>query len=166
MGSKAWRWFALVLPLLVLGIGIVRGERAIRTGETWHFDIGGYDPRDLLRGRYLRFRIEERWGEPHDATVDQADCACLEKAPGDAPPTLRAASCSFAKESCQNFVVRAELKNLDRFYIPEAHARDLEKRLQDAAARDAAQILVAIDRSGTPVIVDLLVDGASIGGSR
>ena len=166
MGSKAWRWFALVLPLLVLGVGIVRGERAIRTGETWHFDIGGYDPRDLLRGRYLRFQIEEKWGEPHDANVGEADCACLEKVPDDAAPILRAASCSFAKQRCQSFVVRAKLKNLDRFYIPEARARDLEKRLQDAATRNAAQILVAIDRNGTPIIVDLLVDGAPLGAGR
>ena len=39
---------------------------------------------------------------------------------------------------------------------------ELEERLQDAASRDAAQIVVAIDRNGTAVIVDLLVDGAPI----
>lgn len=166
MRSKAWRWFALVLPLLVLGVGIVRGERAIRMGEIWRFDIGGYDPRDLLRGRYLRFRIEEQWGEPREATAETMECACLERTGDETAPILHAASCSFARARCDSFVVRDELQKLDRFYIPEARAGDLEKRLQDAAARDAAQILVAIDRHGTPVIVDLLVDGTPIDGGQ
>ena len=162
MQSKAWRWFALALPLLVLVLGIVRGERAIRTGEIWRFDIGGYDPRDLLRGRYLRFRIEEQWGDPHDLSVEEADCACLERTSRDAAPNLHAASCSFARQSCDSFVVRAKLEKLDRFYIPEAKARELEERLQEATERDAAQILVRLDPHGTPVLIDLLLDGASI----
>ena len=163
MQSKAWRWFALALPLLVLGLGIVRGERAIRTGELWRFDIGGYDPRDPLRGRYLRFQVEEQWGAPHDLAVEAADCACLERASEDLAPILRPASCSFARQSCDSFVVRAKLEQLDRFYIPEGRAAELEERLRDAAGRDASQILVRIDRHGTPVLIDLLIDGASIG---
>ena len=163
MPNKAWRWFALVLPLLVLGVGIVRGEHAIRTGEPWRFDIGGYDPRDLLRGHYLLFRVELQLGEPHDEVAEGAECACLERTPDDAAPILRPASCSFARASCDSFVVRGELEKLDRFYIPEARAREFEKILQDAAARDAAQILVRINRNGTPTLVDLLVDGTPIG---
>jgi uncharacterized membrane-anchored protein len=162
MRTKGWRWFALALPLLVLGLGILRGERAIRAGEPWHFDIGGYDPRDLLRGHYLRFTVEEQWGDPLDGSVEEADCACLERTPGGAAPILHPASCSFARESCDSFVVRAELDRLDRFYIPEARAQELEERLQDAATRDAAQILVRIDRKGTPVLVDLLIDGKPV----
>ena len=29
----------------VLAGGIVRGERAVRTGDEWLFDVAGYDPR-------------------------------------------------------------------------------------------------------------------------
>lgn len=162
MRSRVWRWFALILPLVVLVVGVVRGERALRVGETWWFDITGYDPQDLLRGRYLRFQVEEQWGEPYDATDDDADCACLERTTVQAAPVLRAASCSFARASCDRFIVRTELDQLDRFYVPEARARELEAWLQDAASRDAAQIVVAIDRDGSAVIVDLLVDGAPI----
>lgn len=162
MRSRGLRFLALALPLLVLGLGILRGERAIRTGEPWRFDIGGYDPRDLLRGHYLRFVVETQWGDPLDGSVEEADCACLERTPGEATPTLHAASCSFARQSCDSFVVRAELDGLDRFYIPEARAQELEARLQDAATRDAAQILVRIDRKGTPVLVDLLIDGKPV----
>ena len=168
MPAKTLRWLALVLPLLLLAGGIVRGERAIRSGETWHFEVGGYDPRDLLRGRYLRFRIVEQWGDPHD--LDQAspaaDCACLERTDGKSPPILHAASCSFARAECDDFVVLADLQSIDRFYIPEDQAKDLERRLQEAAARNAARAVIVINPNGTPVLVDLEVDGAPLRESR
>lgn len=168
MPTKALRWLALVLPLLVLAGGIVRGERAIRSGETWRFDIGGYDPRDLLRGRYLRFQIEERWGEPYDRDhkSPEADCACLERGDPGSPPIQHAASCAFARSECAHFVLRADLEAIDRFYIPEAKARDLERRLQDAAARDAARAVIVINPRGAPILVDLEVDGAPLSESR
>jgi len=151
----------LLLPLLVLGAGIVRGECAIRSGEIWRFDIGGYDPRDLLRGRYLRFRIEPQWGDPHDQDLASrdAECACLERIAERSSAILHAASCASARASCDSFVVFAELAALDRFYVPEARAKELEQRLQSAAARDAAQALVSIDRNGSPTLVDLEIDG-------
>lgn len=168
MPTKAMRWLALILPLLVLAGGIVRGERAIRSGETWRFEVGGYDPRDLLRGRYLRFRIVEQWGEPYDygQSSPAADCACLERTDDRSPPTLHAASCTFARAECDHFVVRADLQSIDRFYIPEDQARDLERRLQEAAARDAARAVIVINPNGTPILVDLEVDGAPLSESR
>ena len=164
VSARHWRWFALWLPIVVLGVGIARGEHAIRSGEIWRFDVSGYDPRDLLRGHYLRFRIEEQWGDPYDhaGPASEADCACLERREDGEPPLLHAASCGFARGQCEDFVIREELLELDRFYVPEAKARELERRLQEARARDEAKLLVAIDRDGHPVIADLLIDGVSL----
>ena len=164
MKAEHWRWLALWLPIVVLGVGIARGEHAIRSGEIWRFEVGGYDPRDLLRGHYLRFQIQERWGDAydHEGPASDAECACLERTGDDEPPLLHAASCEFADEQCERFVIRDELIGLNRFYVPEARARELERRLQDASARGEAELLVAIDREGHPVISDLLIDGVSL----
>ena len=49
---------ALALPLVVIAIGIVRGELHLAGARRWTFEVGGYDPRDLLQGRYLAYRLE------------------------------------------------------------------------------------------------------------
>ena len=44
---------AVIIPLLGLIALIARSEFAVRSGPTWLIPITGYDPRDLLHGRYL-----------------------------------------------------------------------------------------------------------------
>jgi uncharacterized membrane-anchored protein len=164
MSKPLWRWFALLLPLLVLLGGIVRGERLHRDGEEWRFDVAGYDPRDLLRGQYLRFRIVEEWGDPHEGATEQSSCLCLERTRPRDSASLRAASCDFARASCSAYLVREELQGLNRFYVPETRARELEQRLGEALQPDGtqAQVLVVIDDAGRAAVVDLLIDDQSI----
>ena len=45
------------VPLIVILIGIARAEHHLATSETWLVDVEGYDPRDLLHGRYLQFQL-------------------------------------------------------------------------------------------------------------
>ncbi len=157
MKASHLRWFALWLPIVVLAVGMVRGEYAIRTGVIWEFDVDGYDPRDLLRGHYLRFRLDAQWADPydHEGPASEAECACLERTTASEPPLLHAASCEYAREECEHFVIVEELLGLDRFYVPEDRARELERNLQAAASRGEARLLVAIDRDGHPTIADL-----------
>ena len=162
MRRKVLRWFALLLPLIVLAGGIVRGERAVRIGEIWRFDIGGYDRRDLLRGRYLQFRIEEQWGNAYHIADEVAECACLERTGDTTAPTLHRVACEYTEFRCDSFIALDALQRLNRFYIPEARAKELEQVLLDAQERDAAQISVSVDRTGKATIVDLLIDGQPI----
>lgn len=46
---------ALLLPLLVLAAGIARNEAGRRDAELWRIPVEGFDPRDTLRGLYVRF---------------------------------------------------------------------------------------------------------------
>ena len=50
--------FALLLPLIGLGLIWLQTERESHEGSEWDVPIEGYDPRDLLRGHYVQFRYD------------------------------------------------------------------------------------------------------------
>ena len=56
--SRRLQIVAVVLPIVLLVGMIGRAEWQLANSETWHFAIRGYDPRDLLRGHYMRFRLD------------------------------------------------------------------------------------------------------------
>ena len=49
------------IPFVLLCLLIVRAELHISQGKEWKFQVQGYDPRDLLRGHYLRFGLRYDW---------------------------------------------------------------------------------------------------------
>src|SRR5215475_15431191 len=68
-------WFALLLPIVAF-LGLVgRAELLRASGPVFHVAIAGYDPRDLLQGHYLRYRLQ--W--PADGACDGTTCClCLQ----------------------------------------------------------------------------------------
>jgi uncharacterized membrane-anchored protein len=156
---------AVVLPLLVIVGGIVRAEVELAKGTPWVFDVAGYDPRDLLRGRYLQFRLDLHEEEPNDAcdsAAGQDCCYCLSRTEPDAPPRAEATQCTIAVRDCDGALKIAEVQKLRRYYVPEARASELEAKLREAEGRDAARLRLRIDREGNPRIDGLLVDGEMI----
>ncbi len=149
---------ALLLPLLVIVLGIAKAEWHLAHARVWAFDITGYDPRDILRGHYLQYRLdlheeaalggcEEALGEPC--------CLCLTSKGVDAPPKVQRATCELARQSCEGVLQTGRLKELERYYIPEVGAQKLEQDLREAAARGEARLLVAIDSAGRPQVQTL-----------
>lgn len=155
---------ALVLPLLVIVLAIARAELFLRQASEFSLPIGGYDPRDLLQGRYLQFRLlldaehtEER--EACDAST-QACCWCLTVVP-DAAARAERATCSTAQELCDGALPLAAADKPFRFYVPESQARTMERALIDARAADAAFAVFAIDQEGEARVRELRLNGRS-----
>jgi hypothetical protein len=68
-------WFAVLLPIVAFAGLVVRAELLRASGPVFHVAIAGYDPRDLLQGHYLRYRLQ--W--PADGECDGATCClCLQ----------------------------------------------------------------------------------------
>src|SRR5262249_56540913 len=86
---------AAALPLLVIVLGIVRAERFLGRTRDFVFEIGGYDPRDLLRGHYLQFRLTADPLPQREACVDDPQgtcCLCLTRAPPRQPSQVERAT--------------------------------------------------------------------------
>ena len=153
---------AVLIPLLLLSLLIIRAEFHISQGKEWKFQVQGYDPRDLLRGHYLRFSLRYNWveGSSHCENVNHC-CLCLSDI-GEIAPTVQKTSCEIAQNQCDGFI-RGEFENsLNRYYIPENYAVQAEQILRDARAGNDAFLSVSINSQGKPLITDMIIGGESL----
>jgi len=148
---------AVALPALTLALSIADAEDNLAGGESYRLPVEGYDPRDLLRGRYLRYRVKLDAAPPLDDCTGSACCLCLSQ---DGPP--RVASCELARTQCDAAMPQRHLKDLRRYYIPEGQARQLERRFIDAARDDEADIVVTVGADGKPYVEHLELRGERI----
>ena len=154
----------VMIPFVLLCLLIARAEYHINTGTQWDFKITGYDPRDLLRGHYLRFRIAYDWQESRKDCVEDRGCAyCLTNNVGEQAPKVQIIDTHFAKQ-CDGFMQYGELQEpLNRFYIPETQAKLAEDLLRQARIDNTAYLRLSINKAGIARIVDLLIDGRPLG---
>lgn len=147
-----------VLDVLVFG-GWVAREESLRAGEQIALPMDGFDPRDLLSGHYVQFRLlagrETVALMPEDGPVT----ACLERgADGMHHVThLRAPgeTCTFITGKSQPYLVDY---GVDRFYVDERRAGEVGR----VTTGPTTYLVVAIDGEGGIHPIDLVVSGASM----
>ena len=166
--SRRYLVVALALPLLAVALGIVRAELFLGDARDFVFEIEGFDPRDLLRGHYLQFRLRVDPISEREACDDASPdcCLCLTRVAEDAVPYVERASCATAR-SCTAMLRARYLHEPQRYYVPEQRAVSLERRLLEAMQQRRAQAVLAIDRNGEAQVRELRVDGEPLlGGAR
>lgn len=161
---RSWRvLLTVVLPVLMLVTSIAFSEYRLRMAPTWRFPIEGFDPRDLLRGQYLRFRlrlVEDQPLETCSAMDPHSCCLCLDRQ-GDATavPQMRRATCATARAQCAGALSLRDAGREQRYYVPEARTRELEDKVQGAVRRSAAYVELSIHRGSRPQIRRIIIDG-------
>ena len=120
-------FIAVALPL---GLGWT-SHRAQMSGEEVRVKIEAYDPRDLLYGHYLTFRI--KWPLPEKrASMGKDACLCVGSGAVDPPVSVMA--CHFAREkgACHAVLTGRDYGGdrfdigINRYYVDEAYAKPLE----------------------------------------
>ena len=153
---------AVLIPFLLLCLLIIRAEFHISQGEEWKFEVQGYDPRDLLRGHYLRFNLRYNWVEGGSQCANANDCCLCLSDIGEITPTVKKTSCEVAQNQCDGFIRSEFERSLNRYYIPENSAVQAEQILRDARASNDAFLSVSINRQGKPLISDMIIHGESL----
>ncbi len=152
----------LLLPLLLLGYMIADAEVDLRQGETWELKIMGGDPRDLLRGHYVRFTIDWNWADDPGTCDDYANCCvCLHDEHGDRTnPRVERLDCSLA-HTC-DAAIRGRITSettfdvgLDRYYVAEQLALPIERRILEGHGA----VSVVVNKNRNALLKELLVDG-------
>lgn len=165
--SRSYRIVALCLPLLAIGLGIVRAELFMDRAREFVFDIEGFDPRDLLRGHYLQFRVRAEPAsvrEPCDEG-NESCCLCLTRREPDEPPFAQRTTCDTARAHCDGALYVRYVSEPQRYYVPEDQAPELERKLLDAMQKRRAQVVLAIDAQGEARVRQLRLDGEAIPGA-
>ncbi len=108
-------------PTVLIAAWAAQFEIARALQPSMRVAIVGYDPRDLLRGHHLEFRLDLRG-------VDGVPCACLRPDPADPlRPVAEPADCAAPPPVCDHFI--AAPRQVFRYYASEERALDLERLL-------------------------------------
>ncbi len=143
---------ALALPLVMLAAMALNHQWQRDHGREVVLPIQGFDPRDLLAGHYLRYRIDygiKPCQTPRNAP-DASICLQPERrfSASDTPPDCKL----YIRGQCRHGRFEA---GIERFYIPETDARELETLTRKKHA--ALRLSIAAD--GRASIRELLIDG-------
>lgn len=154
---------ALLLPILFLAYQTLHLAVARGTGQRVQLRIEGYDPRDLLAGHYLTYRL---------SLPENADCATLVENFGIAADAClcfhdrEIRSQQFIMNTCEDWQLNdcesyikgscasgRFIAGIEKYYIPETEARELDQYVRS----NGAWIEVVIGPYGKAQVVDLLL---------
>ena len=143
---------ALLVPIIALGILTGYKHYKVTVGTEVILPIEGYDPRDLLSGHYLTYRVN--YGAKNICEQSKSNqytgYVCLE------PKHFT----YFKPESCQ-IMIKGTCNGtrfkagIERFYIPEDQAVKLDKDVRSKKG----SIVLSVTPDGHAQIKDLLIDG-------
>lgn len=135
-----WLAAALILPFLVLGHGIWRYQSNLAAAGEWRIPISGYDPRDPLRGQYIRFTYDWELRGNSAPCLTEAGCnLCLTRERGHVIATVAegAAKCpafvdtrSSDMEALHSFPAGRVVFG-SRTFVSETSAPGLEAQLRE-----------------------------------
>lgn len=146
---------ALLIPILALGGLVSHKVYRSYSGEIYTLPIHGYDPRDLLSGHYLIYQVD------YGVEGVCSETAVIEVV--DAQLCLKPRAFSYTGFSDCEALIEGVCKGrqftagIERFYVPQQDASKLEQ----AVMGRKGSIVLAVGRSGQPVIQDLLIEGVS-----
>lgn len=143
-------YLAVLIPCLVLATLASYHQYLIETAPEFEFEVEGYDPRDLLAGHYLQFRIKYKSDTKCDKSHRPASMCLL--------PQERLILTEKPLE-CENWISGrcdgAQFRDdLNRYYVPQDRAQELETKLRNGKA----SVKIAVGK-GNAVIKALLIDG-------
>jgi uncharacterized membrane-anchored protein len=139
-------WCALLLPIVAFAGLTVRAELSRASGPVFRVAITGYDPRDLLQGHYLRYRIQ--W--PADGTCDAVTCCLCLRTSG----VHTKVECSVAARTCDAQLSRQMVEQGREFFIQE----DAGPALEQAIRREGGTMDLNVTPNGQIRVHELFID--------
>jgi len=146
---------AMALWLLSLNIAIMRAREVTLA-------VTGYDPRDLLSGHYLRYRIDYGITPDHITHAGGPVCVCLSEGENGVAKGFWMGPCSERdSDNCPVFI-RGKFTfgvisaGIERYYIPEGYQRSLATLPQNATVK------ARVAGDGTAYVTDMYVDGIPV----
>jgi uncharacterized membrane-anchored protein len=159
---------AVFFPVLGLLSWCLSLQLKASFGREVRLRIEGYDPRDLLSGHYLQFRLSLTRSlncpnTSNSASKARVMCACLTPSTSESSlfEGVDIRSCSEAKKTCVVFLQgtcqgASFSSELDRYYIPETYSQVL------SVLPEGASVSVALDSEGEGVITKMFVGGQTV----
>lgn len=139
---------AVLLPALVLAGGIVSKETGRLGAEEWRIPVDGFDPRDTLRGLYVRFTYAFDVRGDTRACMEETGCRlCLSREDGRVVATVETAEvqCRMPVDTLASRIdVRPGVGGVpmfsNRIFISETSAPELQRQLAEGSMQLVAEL--------------------------
>jgi uncharacterized membrane-anchored protein len=157
---------AVFLPLLM----VAKAQMDFAKSDVIRVDIEPYDPRDLLYGQYMQFKINWNWKNVEEAAsvcTDHKNC-CLCISDGVDNPFVNVMNCEESEKdlSCKHSIQGKSYGSnqfdagINRFYVDERFALPLEQVFQSGKEKFRVGLFV---RDGQkPILEKLYVGNGSL----
>ncbi|MDH5232210.1 MAG: GDYXXLXY domain-containing protein [Gammaproteobacteria bacterium] len=143
---------ALVIPIIALAGLVAHKVYKINVGQEYILPILGFDPRDLLSGHYLIYRIDYGVsGLCSGMKYNQEKPAYVCLSPRSFSELKPQHCTAMISGHCRGSRFNA---GIERFFVPQADARTLERAVRGRKG----SIVLAVNRSGKALIKDLLIE--------
>jgi hypothetical protein len=151
MMRRRWLLAITIADIVVFGGIIGREVMARERGAAVRLAVTGYDPRDLVSGHYVRFRlVAEREADALSTTADEF---CLTEDAGRHHVT------GARHDDCDLFLRRRDGDfGVDRFYVDERKADEVAFIPNDADA----YITAFVTKDGVIHVTNLFVNGRAL----
>ena len=156
---------AILIPFAALGAWLYQMEKIVITGTELEFPVTGYDPRDLLAGHYLTYRINYGETKICEGDAGTVKCVCLSAlSPSGYSSATSVNNCEAVGAGDCTLFIRGTCGSFDRFEagierinFPE----NLANRL--FAIPEGATVKVRVDENGNAVATNMFINGMSLG---
>lgn len=162
---------AILWLLIGMGVWTYTEYKSATEGTLVEFEVGGYDPRDLLAGHYVIYRVnygnEPICGVGADESkfaYSQNRCICLKVDPLDRLAVVSSVepcdrsnkpSCPLWIKGTCDYSGRFEA-GIERFYIPEAYSQFL------LTVPAETRVVVNVTSKGRALVKDLKIAGEDL----
>lgn len=153
---------ALAVPIIFLALLCAYKAIKVMAGKKIIIPITGFDPRDILSGHYLTYRLKLDTGEICQGTDWDSDAVSLCLSLDDEGMVTGSyplhddgadSDCgAILKGRCDSGTFVA---GIERFYIPEKESSALDHAVRSGEG----SLVVSVGRNGNAAIKDLLIDG-------
>lgn len=153
----------LIIPFLILGFIALSNFHAHNSGTLWRVEISGYDPRDLLHGRFLRYQID--WDEYGNVAYHKNSDKALCLNPTEKNKLQPKITYLSESKNCKS-VIKAGPDYINwnkrdrRFQIPEKYADTLDKAFR--SRKHKFEIDIRVSDSGNLSVLSLFIDGKAM----
>ncbi len=147
---------ALIIPILFLAGFLFKSHYAWLVGERVTLSVHGFDPRDLISGNYISYRIDYKVPSmcgPHqvDLTRPPQAFVCLKPKIFSYERPLSSSCDLYIKGYCRYGRFHA---GIEHFYLPEKDIKKIDKLIR----YHKVKIIVSITKSGSAVVTQLLLE--------
>lgn len=158
--SKTWLIIGFMIPVVALMAMVAQNSLARKSGIEVVLPIEGYDPRNLLSGHYVTYRVLYSDDRTQCYGEDRKAIMCLNQVAGRWQGSLLNDSASATISRCHAHIVgRCQSgrfsAGIERFFIPEQFAMKLDK----AVRAKQGELILSVSPQGKPIIKDLRLNG-------